>query len=70
MILDLFWMGKMKVMEHEKTMKMKKRKCVLGFLIGLTLLTNAQQQNDWPILKTYNQDHIQKIKMPVGGIGT
>lgn len=28
------------------------------------------QQNEWPVLKTYDQDHIQKIKMPVGGIGT
>ncbi|CAH8293838.1 uncharacterized protein (DUF608 family) [Mariniflexile fucanivorans] len=26
--------------------------------------------NDWPVLKTYDQNHIQKIKMPVGGIGT
>lgn len=32
---------------------------------------NAQDKNnDWPVLKTYDQDHIQKIKMPVGGIGT
>jgi len=41
------------------------------FLAGGAFLSNAQQQNsDWPVLKTYDQDHIQKIKMPVGGIGT
>ncbi|MEO9475973.1 MAG: GH116 family glycosyl-hydrolase [Cyclobacteriaceae bacterium] len=28
------------------------------------------QQSEWPVLKTYDQEHIQKIKMPVGGIGT
>ncbi|GGZ13258.1 hypothetical protein GCM10007049_01300 [Echinicola pacifica] len=30
----------------------------------------AQIGSDWPVLKTYDQDHIQKIAMPVGGIGT
>lgn len=37
-------------------------------------LSSAQiafaQSDQWPVLKTYDQDHIQKIKMPVGGIGT
>ncbi|MBU3011303.1 hypothetical protein KO506_07810 [Polaribacter vadi] len=31
---------------------------------------NAQESKDWPVLKTYDQEHIQKIKMPVGGLGT
>lgn len=26
--------------------------------------------SSWPVLKTYDQDHIQRIAMPVGGIGT
>lgn len=33
-------------------------------------ILNAQEKSDWPVFKTYDQDHIQKIKMPVGGIGT
>ncbi len=37
----------------------------------IAVISNAQQQStDWPVLKTYDQEHIQKIKMPVGGIGT
>ncbi len=27
-------------------------------------------QTDWPVLKTYDQDHIRRIAMPMGGIGT
>ena len=43
----------------------------LIILLFLTVLSNAQEiNNDWPVLKTYDRDHIQKIKMPVGGIGT
>jgi uncharacterized protein (DUF608 family) len=30
----------------------------------------AQQQSLWPILKTYDQEHTQRIAMPIGGIGT
>ncbi len=41
------------------------------FWVGGAFLANAQQQMaGWPVLKTYDQEHIQKIKMPVGGIGT
>ena len=28
------------------------------------------QSNDWPVLKHYDQDHLSKIALPVGGIGT
>ncbi|MBP1840110.1 GH116 family glycosyl-hydrolase [Formosa algae] len=39
--------------------------------LGISSLSFAQSKGmDWPVLKTYDQDHIQKIKMPVGGIGT
>jgi len=26
--------------------------------------------NDWPVLKTYDQNHLDRIAMPIGGIGT
>lgn len=34
------------------------------------MVVNLSQAQDWPVFKTYDQDHIQKIKMPVGGLGT
>ncbi len=38
--------------------------CISNFL-------NAQIKNsDWPVLKTYDQNHTDRIAMPVGGIGT
>jgi len=40
---------------------------LLVLLIGY--LPTAQS-SDWPILKTYDQDHSGRIAMPVGGIGT
>ncbi len=44
---------------------------ILIILLFAGGLTNAQQQTaNWPILKTYDREHIQKIAMPVGGIGT
>ncbi len=52
-------------------MKKIKRLIILVVVICVATLSNAQQNStDWPVLKTYNQEHIQKIKMPVGGIGT
>lgn len=27
------------------------------------------QRNNWPTLKSYDQDHIQRIAMPIGGKG-
>lgn len=29
-----------------------------------------KQQAPWPVLKTYDRDHLSKIAMPLGGIGT
>ena len=49
---------------------MKFLKSSLIFLMLAQTLNAQDKNNDWPILKTYDQDHIQKIKMPVGGIGT
>src|ERR1700752_501615 len=31
---------------------------------------NAISQTPWPVLKKYDADHIGRIAMPVGGIGT
>ena len=51
-------------------LNMKHIKLALIFQF-ISFVAFAQSQNkDWPVLKTYDQQHIQKIKMPVGGIGT
>lgn len=42
--------------------------CVVFLLTNVIL--NAQKQNAWPVLKTYDQNHLDRIAMPVGGIGT
>lgn len=39
------------------------------FIISSTLLVQAQEK-DWPVLKHYDQEHINKIALPIGGIGT
>jgi len=49
-------------------MKLNKLSAVFLMMVGLLSAQNGDL--NWPVLKTYNQDHIQKIKMPVGGIGT
>ncbi|WP_406684722.1 non-lysosomal glucosylceramidase [Seonamhaeicola sp. MEBiC1930] len=38
-------------------------------IISFSGFLNAQQ-NSWPVLKTYDQNHTDRIAMPVGGIGT
>ncbi len=40
----------------------------ISALLFLSFVVNAQQP--WPVLKTYDQEHIQKIALPIGGIGT
>ncbi len=43
----------------------------LIILIWICVTTYAQKiSSDWPILKTYDQDHTGRIAMPIGGIGT
>ena len=49
---------------------MKLYKISALLLIVVSGLTAQETSLNWPVLKIYNQDHIQKIKMPVGGIGT
>jgi len=38
--------------------------------ICLTILCQTLHASDWPVLKKYDQEHIYKIALPVGGIGT
>jgi len=53
----------------------------LLFLLSLFLITliyacqDSQErdhefQSDWPVLKHYDQDHVDRIALPLGGIGT
>jgi len=45
--------------------------CVLVIFVFLSDFSNAQEtSNNWPVLKTYDQEHALRIAMPVGGIGT
>ena len=39
-------------------------------LVSLNVQTANSQRIEWPFLKHYDQEHINKIALPVGGIGT
>ncbi|MDR1896342.1 MAG: hypothetical protein LBR10_06090 [Prevotellaceae bacterium] len=39
------------------------------FCLG-SLLSTGQNQNEWPVLKHYDHDHLLHIALPLGGIGT
>jgi len=39
-------------------------------VICLAVLCQTLHASDWPVLKKYDQEHIYKIALPVGGIGT
>ena len=44
---------------------------IIIILLWATVVSLAQNKNsDWPVLKTYDQQHTGRIAMPVGGIGT
>ncbi len=47
---------------------MKNRIITTAFILFLAFWTKAQEE--WPVLKTYDQEHIRKIALPIGGIGT
>ncbi|GIZ09689.1 GH116 family glycosyl-hydrolase [Flavobacterium sp. UMI-01] len=51
---------------------MKKVKWIVAYaaFLSFTSFSNAQQKTAWPVLKTYDQNHLDRIAMPVGGIGT
>lgn len=44
------------------------------FVINIIVIFNVnllcQNSDDWPILKHYDQEHIDKVALPLGGIGT
>ncbi|WP_405563444.1 GH116 family glycosyl-hydrolase [Polaribacter sp. Asnod6-C07] len=46
-----------------------KKMHLLVVLLFVLVQSNAQE-NTWPVLKSYDQNHTDRIAMPVGGIGT
>lgn len=40
------------------------------FIVGVFSLQQSKAQNSWPVVKHYDENHISKIAMPIGGIGT
>lgn len=34
------------------------------------MTTPTSRTADWPVLRSYDQDHLQRISLPIGGIGT
>jgi len=44
-------------------------KSLIGLLIFVFLFENVSS-SEWPVLKSYNQEHTYKIALPLGGIGT
>ena len=43
---------------------------VATLLLLVALFPGKAQLSDWPVLKSFDQDHLHRIAMPVGGIGT
>ncbi|HSH19949.1 MAG TPA: GH116 family glycosyl-hydrolase [Draconibacterium sp.] len=41
-----------------------------AFIIIVVSFHATQAQKSWPVLKHYDENHISKVAMPVGGIGT
>jgi len=40
------------------------------FILMLSLISHSAFSGDWPVLKRYDREHIYKIALPIGGIGT
>ena len=40
------------------------------FLLVIGFAKAQTNEDQWPVLKTYDQDHLDRIAMPIGGIGT
>ena len=43
---------------------------VSNYCLTFGKIMAKNQVKQWPVLKHYDQDHINKIAMPIGGIGT
>jgi len=48
---------------------MKKYRQILCLMLGCCSLSSAAE-HAWPVLSTYDQEHLAKIALPLGGIGT
>ena len=47
------------------------RQSILFYGIAMAIsFSSFAQEGDWPVLKVYDAKHIDKIALPVGGIGT
>ncbi|MEW5900369.1 MAG: GH116 family glycosyl-hydrolase [Acidobacteriota bacterium] len=55
-------------------MTLFKKSCPVLAMVLISAVLSAQPDkpgpDEWPVLKRYDQDHIQKIALPLGGIGT
>lgn len=65
---------KLKVQFNNKNKKskiyyMRHIRLIIILFMPLITMVHAQKSN-WPVLKTYDQEHTGRIAMPVGGIGT
>lgn len=49
---------------------MKIKKAFFLLIISVFTLTQTFAQAEWPILKHYDENHISKVALPIGGIGT
>ena len=43
---------------------------VLALALGAEAAAADRWRADWPVLRTYDLDHVEKIALPLGGIGT
>ena len=46
------------------------RRIIPAILLAISAISYTVHAEDWPVLKKYDQEHIYKIALPVGGIGT
>ena len=49
---------------------MKIKNACIAFVFCMFQLLSVQSQTTWPILKHFDENHISKIALPIGGIGT
>ncbi|MCI6251563.1 MAG: hypothetical protein MR624_00845 [Bacteroidales bacterium] len=43
---------------------------LLALLVSIQVTAQAWKPQAWPVLRTYDQDHLGQIALPLGGIGT
>ena len=66
-------------MKTEKSLKKlgKGLRCLSAILLILSMTWACQDNSEtgnlpgqWPVLKHYDKDHVDRIALPLGGIGT